>query len=180
MLECNVYTVVTAWTEFYVRIKRAQIPKLLIAVSGASQHVKTVSLSVTSYIHRVQIYKDKSSEWVSEWVGKWLSEWVSFWEVYGEITALPVKRAGHRADTCACQCRLFSYWWAWPRFCGESFLLRSISPLKRGLHSLRLHHRGSVGQMIWIFCGWVMVCGLLLKNGRKWRTRERLKCSVGL
>lgn len=145
-------------------------------MSGGSQHVKTVSLSATSYIHRVQIYEDQSSEWVSEW---W-SEWVSFREVYGEITALPVERAGHRADTCACQCRLFGYWWAWPRFCGESFLLTSISPLKRGLHSLRLRHRGSVGQMIWIFCGWVMARGLLLKNGRKWRTPRATQMQCGI
>lgn len=34
-------------------LKWAQIPKLLIAASGGSQHVKTVSLSATSYIHRV-------------------------------------------------------------------------------------------------------------------------------
>lgn len=129
-------------------------------------------LSVTSYIHTVKTYEDRSSESVSEWV--------KIQKVDGEITALPVEREDRRVNTCACQRWPFGYWWDRLRFCGESFLLRSVSPQKRGLHSLCLRHQGSVGQMIWIFCGRAIVCVLCLKNLRKWRTPRATQMQCGI
>lgn len=92
-----------------------------------------------------------------------MREQVSFRKVDGEIIALPAVEQTHVhasvGHSVIDERGLSSV--------ARAFFLRSISPQKRGLHSLHLRHHGSVGQMIWIFCGWVMVCGLLLKSVRK-------------